>query len=248
MKKTGKILCFCMLFLGFFINTISLKAKETVPETGYTVKGMRFNWEDGAAHIKTKDYGVNEIRIDLAQVDYTVKNVKSSSKNLRFWTSRTCVIKHYENESAKDYYKLEKKVYLAMFAKKSGSYTVSFDVFDKDGNLLGSESLKVFASNETGIKSFQVAGKKISLSDETTVVFKENVTVKVSLNKGYKLKKMERLYTNKDYKLVSKKKIKNGQKVKVNKKYVNTLIRVTYVDKYTKKDVVSEFCLEYWGK
>ena len=248
MKKIGKILCFCMLFLGFSMNAISLRAEETVPETGYTVEGMRFNWKDGAVHIKTKDYGVNEIRINMSQENYTVKNVKSSSKNLRFWTSRTCVVKHYENEEDKDYYSMEKRVYLSMFAKKSGSYKVSFDVCDKEGNCLGSETLKVFASKDTGIKSFQVAGKKISLSSHTVAVFKENVTVKVSLNKGYKLKKIERLYEKKNYDLVSKKKIKNGQKVKVSKKYRSTLIRVTYVDKYTKKDVVEEFWLENWKR
>ena len=102
MKKIGKILCICMLFLGFSMNDISLRAEEAVPETGYTVEGMRFNWKDVAVHIKTKDYGVNEIRINMSQENYTVKNVKSSSKNLRFWTSRTCVIKHYENEEDKD--------------------------------------------------------------------------------------------------------------------------------------------------
>ena len=81
MKKIGKILCFCMLFLGFSMNDISLRAEEAVPETGYTVEGMRFNWKDVAVHIKTKDYGVNEIRINMSQENYTVKNVKSSSKN-----------------------------------------------------------------------------------------------------------------------------------------------------------------------
>lgn len=248
MKKIGNIVCFCLIFLGLSLNSISLKAEETETDTdaGYSVEGMLFDWEDGAVHIQTKDYGKNEIRVDLFEENFSVKNVESSSKNLMFWTARTCVIKNYENMEATKYQSVEKRIYLAMFAQKSGSYTVSFDVCDENGSCLGRETLKVFASKETGIKSIQVAGKKISSS--TVAVFKENVKVKVILNKGYKLKKLERIYRKKNYKLTSKKTFKNGGKVNVSPKYDSTIIRVTYTDKYTKKNVVYEISIENWGK
>lgn len=145
----------------------------------------------------------DEIVVSFAKGDYKLKNVKSSSKNLK-----VTVTNIYSHSS-----KYDEQVYpygsaaLEFYAKKKGTYKVSFDVVDKAGKKTSSHKVTVYADSTEEIKNVTLNGKYFS--GYTT---KTKAKFKVTLGKKAKLKYITMTTYDKKGKAVTKK-IKNNQTV-----------------------------------
>lgn len=205
-----------------------------------------------------QNYYATPIAFDLKAKGDTIANLKSSSSNLL--TRQT-----YKDVKAEEGY-FHSHVGIGIYAKKSGTYTVTFDILDENGKKKSTEKVKVYADANQPIKSVTFGGKKIN-----TLLFTTSGSgkLKVTMNSGYKLKKIElgtwksvKTENGTEGKLVYKT-IKNNAVLTLSKKaaltemkegnlkkgyyhesyfdsmWADNEIRVTYVDKYTGKTVVN---------
>lgn len=210
------------------------------------------------------------LTIELANAKDEVKNVKSSSKNLkvvRVQEVSTNQSWDYETET----YKEEHEYRYVLYSKKNGKYTVKFDVVGADGTNT-SHSVTVFVKNDPAVKSITFGGKNLGVATSNSG------KLKVVMNKGYKLKKIRvgkfKRIENPDtnYKVRTEMvytDIKNGSKVTLSKvpeeeiydyEYTGydgvsfthrntkdvtapTYFEVTYIDKWTKEEAVTMYYL-----
>lgn len=182
--------------------------------------------------------------VELASGDYKIANLKSSKSNL--------IVRTTHVNSGSDY---SGSATISMYAKKKGTYTVTFDVVDQYNKKRQSHTVKVFAHNEPAIKQATFNGSEVY----GIVSSKPSGKFKVKMNKGYKLKSITMNTYDKNGKEISKT-IKNGRKVKLGKyrhKYegskskdyewwsadllARTSFRITYIDKYTKEEDTSYY-------
>ncbi len=173
-------------------------------------------------HIGLKEFYAydSNIEVKFSQGDYKVQNVKTSSKNL---ISR---VTNIDATSSKRTYNKDNPwgyARIGLHAKKKGTYTVTFDVVDKNLNVVSSHSVKVYANNEVGVKKVTFAGKTSFTSlppnlayGQTAIGQSGSGAFKVSMNKGYSLKSITMVTYKKSGKEV-RKKIKNGAKVTLGK-------------------------------
>ncbi|MBR4758632.1 MAG: hypothetical protein IK078_00590 [Lachnospiraceae bacterium] len=193
----------------------------------------------------------------------SIQNVKASSPNLiakvvsRYYRKyKECVSDDTYDEQG-NYVPAKYEIrtdygstYIACYAKKKGSYKVTFDVVKADGTLRCTKTIKVYTTypvTKSPIKKVTYAGKDIYSYYPYTKVTSGKLSV--TMNKGYKLKKIEILTPGKDGKTVTKA-VKNNKTIKLAKteKYTadnysskseyNSLfpctdIRITYTDKKT---------------
>ncbi|MDO5424711.1 MAG: hypothetical protein Q4F41_13380 [Eubacteriales bacterium] len=215
---------------------------------------------------KTRIYagGVNSYALEfsLPKVGDTIKNLKSNSKYLLLKQTRTSVSKSsYSGDS--------NEVTIGMFAKKEGTYKVSFDIY-RNGKKYTKKTITVYAKNDSPIKTCKFSCSRNAYGLTTA----KTSTVKVTMNKGYTLKKIEVgtiKTTSKVPGTVSSeyvyKTIKNGGKFTLGTKpytssgesgslssdyyykysstdmIATTVIRITYVDKYTKTQETVNYSL-----
>ena len=182
-------------------------------------------------HIGLKEFYAydSNIEVKFSQGDYKVQNVKTSSKNL---ISR---VTNIDATSSKRTYNKDNPwgyARIGLHAKKKGTYTVTFDVVDKNLNVVSSHSVKVYANNEVGVNKVIFAGKTSFTSlppnlayGQTAIGQSGSGAFKVSMNKGYSLKSITMVTYKKSGKEV-RKKIKNGAKV--------TLGKYRYISEKTK--------------
>lgn len=208
--------------------------------------------------------------VELSKASYKIKNLKCKNKNLIVkqtgWNIRR------PGSTSAD--KVENTVDLVLIAKKEGTYTVTYDVYN-GSKKVSSNKLLVYANSDSAVKSITYAGK--DLWGTAPHLVPASGTLKVILNKGYQLKSIEvgknvltktEYYTDCDMKY---KKFKNGSKLSLGKQNyeylyesgelseestyyhknyhcnmdVDVEIRITYVDKYTK---TTETLYEYISK
>ncbi len=200
------------------------------------------------------------IKIELADMAQTIGNIKTNDKNL--YAMLTSSYLNYESgeessPSAKNEYTI------GVRSKKNGTYTVSFDILDKDKKKVATKEVKVFIY-DTPLKSITFNGKELKSNELTG----KSAKVKVTLTSGNDIKKLEYgVYASQkdEYGTTSEfvyKTFKNGAAVTFGTKpyyseadysmnteyyssvskslYTNmeipTYIVITYYDKYTKQN------------
>ena len=213
--------------------------------------------------------------IYVGESGYRISNVKSSSSSLlvKKTEENYNTYSDYNYDYDTDTYKTEKKTgyhdaYISYFAKKAGTYKVSFDVVDtKTNKTVATKTIKVIAKNtvyQDPIRSIKYCGKDVcNLYPYTN---KTSGKLKVTMRKGYQLVKIEIGKVNskgvREYK-----KVKNGAKIKLATKqtysysytssysdykygysynylFPETYIRITYKNKKTKEvsETYSSIC------
>lgn len=213
-------------------------------------------------HIGLKQTYSSNIEVKFSQGDYKIQNVKCSSKNLTYrvtYVSSTSSKRTYDQDNPWGYGQI------GLYAKKKGTYTVTFDVVDKNMNVTSSHSVKVYANSETGIKKVTFAGKIKYTADRGSngIGKSESGAFKVTMNKGYTLKSITMTTYNKSGK-ATQKKIKNGAKVTLGKyRYISdksqntssydswnadllaeTRFEIVYKDKYSNQNM-TKICVFY---
>ncbi len=196
-------------------------------------------------HIGLKEFYAydSNIEVKFSQGDYKVQNVKTSSKNL---ISR---VTNIDATSSKRTYNKDNPwgyARIGLHAKKKGTYTVTFDVVDKNLNVVSSHSVKVYANNEVGVNKVIFAGKTSFTSlppnlayGQTAIGQSGSGAFKVSMNKGYSLKSITMVTYKKSGKEV-RKKIKNGAKVTLGKyRYISEKTKSSYQD-YWNADLLAK--------
>ncbi len=164
------------------------------------------------------DVNYSAIQVKYGEPGSQIKNLKTSNKNLKAKQSfQNISIDSYDDMSYED----DNTAEISLYAKKKGTYKVTFDICDADGNTLekGVE-VTVYAQNDSPFKKVTFNGK-----DTWLMQTKGSGKFKVVMNKGYKLKKIEYSTTTiqpieseEGYKSVETwKTIKNGKKIKLNK-------------------------------
>lgn len=198
-----------------------------------------------AEHVAVKQTYSQEIEVVFAEGDYKIANLKSSSANLLLRTtyvSASSSKRSYDSEHPYGYAEI------SMYAKKKGTYTVTFDVIGRNQEVKSSHSVKVHADANTPVKKTTFNG---STNIYATIIPKAKGKFKVTMTKGYKLQSITMTTYNKAGKAVTKK-IKNGASVTLGKYrrisdgnqsagwenwtadlLARTEFQVTYLDKYT---------------
>ncbi len=213
--------------------------------------------------IRVYPLSTSTVSVTLDAVGDQIANIKATNKNLKAKLTHTNVSQHNgtmeRNECS-----------ITLYAKKQGKYTLKFDILDAAGSVKTKASITVFAKNDSPVKKFTFGGK---LYDYNNFTGKKSGKVKVVMNKGYKLKKIEvgKYKVNigedgSDSEMVYTA-IKNNAKVTLSQTpytysytdgapddyYYNrywtkeavapTYIRITYIDKYTKLEDTTSYYL-----
>ena len=151
---------------------------------------------------------------------------------------------------------------IGLYAKKKGKYVVSYDICDKAGKKLSSGKTTVYVSDDQPIKSVKFDKKYLS----SAITFKKSGKLSISMNKGYKLKKITVTTYNKSGKEVVKT-VRNNSTIKLGEyaqiydnsysdgsRYFSTSlaartqIKITYTDKYTKQKCESSYTINRLAK
>lgn len=240
MKQIRKIsLCILMVIMCMgMIPAICTKAAETkIPDK----IRVFINDQEGGGGIASITWNSNDV---LERVEH----VKTDSKNL------SAGINYFEADSEK---KLNEQM-LSIYAKKEGTYQISFDIV-KNGKVVSKHKIKVYAY------PMPVSVKLGTLKAGLLVGDKGKLDVKIA--KGNKIKKIEvSVYKEKKTEnailyRISNQTVKNGSTVTYGKYsrgeiyywqtqnsdkyslssnfteiYAPTRINVTYKDQYTKQD------------
>lgn len=198
-----------------------------------------------AEHVAVKQTYSQEIEVVFAEGDYKIANLKSSSSNLLLRTTyigASSSKRSYDSEHPYGYAEI------GMYAKKKGTYVVTFDVIGRNQEVRSSHSVKVYADGNTPVKKTTFNG---STNIYSTLAPKAKGKFKVTMTKGYQLQSITMTTYNKAGKMVTKK-VKNGANVtlgkyrRISEGYKNaasenwsaellarTQFRVTYKDKYS---------------
>lgn len=218
---------FLMLALAF-ICIMQMEMQVKAEYVNDTANGVSYDNEEtlsvGYAYDYAKGAG-SYVYIYLSNAEERIANVKSSSKYL-------LAKKTYESYSTSSYTAYgtnEKKTtnrysttYISFFAKKAGTYTVTFDVVKADGTVKCTKSIKVKAGStiyESPVKTIKYAGK--DLVNYYPYTTKTSGKLSVTMKKGYKLVSIEVGKTNSKGQTVYKK-VKNNKKITLSKKVVYT--------------------------
>lgn len=185
---------------------------------------------------------------------YTIKNIKTNSKNLVANFGDRIL----SREEGSD--ELYSHLAVTLYAKKSGKYKLSFNICDAKGKVKKKCSVTVYAYKNQPFKSIKYGDMAVSETYLKNVASKSTGTFKVTMNSGYKLKKI-RISTKEDpiYGPQGFKTVKNNSKIKLitswkpdirtsgsldgdafedylwDSIFVCTYIEIQYVDKYTKE-------------
>ena len=198
----------------------------------------------------------NRVTIPLEKEQY----IKiTSSKGLKSKVTYENYGSSFEDSSAE----------ISYYSAKTGKFTIKFDVYSSNTKKkVSSHTLTAYIYDDIPVKSVLIDGKSFG-----SIVTKDAVTVKVTMNKGYTLKKVEcGTYgkpTKGDYghesSTITYKRFKNGSKITLGKypdysasnsdsgeyryHYMNTSllpqtqILITYVDKYTGLETTTSYSL-----
>lgn len=246
-KLCSIIVAFAMILAVLPSVPAKAATKDKIPTKARLQGG---SWDDSA------------IELELADSTQSIDKIKTNSKDL---VAKLTGININSNGNEKD----ECKYKIGLYAKKNGTYKVTFDIVDQNGDKVSSKEVTVYAY-DSALKSVTVDGKIRSYS----IVNKKSGKVKVVLQPGNKIKKVEYGYYKKTKNSsgysssIVYKEFKNGSKVNFttqgyeylseysneysDQKYYSknfdkdimatTWIKVTYVDKYTKQNETLQVC------
>lgn len=246
-RMSGLILALLMVITLFAVPTPAYAA-----ERGNVPSKVR---------VYAKSYTDNAIEFNYANAGDQLKNLKSSSKNL--------VVKqtYHREESAAYSSNAQNYANIGVYAKKEGKYTVSFDIYSKDGSVKrSSHKVTVYAKNDSPVSSIKIDGKSIWDSDSNSAfTTKKSGKLSIKMAKGYTLKKITVRTYDKDGKTVEKV-VKNNKKITLGKYgssysynyqseyspeywysywsksiYAPTYIEITYKDKWTKQNETTTY-------
>lgn len=202
------------------------------------------------------------ITFDLADEKDKITNIKTSSKSLKAKQTYNYV---YNSKTSPE--NNQKYAEIDVYATKQGKYTLTFDILKGNGKKRSTHKITVYAYDDVPLKALKINNKSYLDFDLLTG---NSGKIKVTMNKGYKLKKLEYGVYNKDGSKMTYKKIKNGSKITFGKYFYKydydftstnssfyynywtrglmapTKIRITYIDKYTKQENVTERTLNKW--
>lgn len=244
-----------MLIFCIFLSVPIQAAAEATPYT-LNMSKVVYGEKDKKIHILVKNYALDKIGVYLNSPNYQIKNIKSNNKDIKAWVARQTVINHEAEKGGIKEFRA-KKVWIAVFANKQGKATVKFDICDNFGKRIGREQITVYASKESGIKSVKINNYKVKFQDrfkqygKSGDLYTLKAKVKVALEKGYKLSKLEYesiqiTAPSKQENIVKTKKLKNGDTIKLSKSQSDAeWLNITYTDKYTKKKIISKISLTY---
>lgn len=193
-RFAAAILAMCMAVTVMLIPDAPVFAAVSVPSS---------------VAITTKSQTTDAIQVSYGKGDVRLANVKSNNKNL--------IVKQTTQYWHKDEYTwaTENKygyAYLGLYAKKAGTYKVSFDVYSKTKKLASKTVTVKAADAGTSVSPF----KSVTFNGKSNVFYKltgsKSGKFKVTMNKGYKVKSITMKTYNKKGESVSKT-IKNNQKV-----------------------------------
>ena len=229
MKKYIKTAMQCITMFAFMLfcamqMDMNVQAKYVDDE----VNGVTYYDEESVSVGYASRYsygGGNYTYIYLDNAGDRVTNIKSSSKNLIATKTRERVYTTTEKDYDTGKMVTETKygtAYISFFAKKAGTYTVTFDVTKSDGTVRCTKTITVKTNSYTTstvnpVKSIKYAGK--DLYNYYPYTTKTSGKLKVTLKKGYKLVSIEIGKYNSAGEIVYKK-VKNNSKITLSKKRV----------------------------
>lgn len=170
-KRAAKLfLALCLAFTALAMPQTEASAKATVDSSVQIVAGQTYN---------------SPVAVVYSKGDAKLSNIKSSSKNLLV---RQTYQYYHASESKTSEYPYG-YANLSLYAKKPGSYTVTFNVCDESGKKVSSHKVKVFAAAYSGYTS---PVKKVTFAGKTDLFYsltsKKSGKFKVTMNSGYRLK------------------------------------------------------------
>ncbi|MGN0719612.1 MAG: hypothetical protein ACI4LQ_07345 [Anaerovoracaceae bacterium] len=246
LKKLSATLLILVLVMSFSVGIALAEDGDNLPTK------FRYFYNEGNCNQQ-------EVNLSLANMDYRIDNITTSSSKLTAKLVRVNVRESsYDNTAVNEYS-------IGMLAEKAGTYTVKYNVVDLEGNVISKHSMKVYAY-KAPVTSLTLGGKNWGLLSGTSGKVSVKMDSKNPLKKieyGYykKVEFKEENRTETNAELVYKT-VKNNGTVKYSKKpyensyeysysnneyfsynlseYSNilapTLIRVTYKDQYTKRN------------
>lgn len=247
LKKLSATLLTLALVMTFAVGTAFAEDGDVFPTK------FRYYYNEGSI-------GNQEAYISLADVNYRIDNVTSSSSKLTAKLTREYIYQHsYDNSQANEYR-------IGLFAEKEGTYTVKYNVVDLDGNVISKHSMKVYAY-KSPVTSLTLGGKNWGFLSGTSGKVSVKLNSKNPIQKieygVYKFNKTEDEYSTQGNTDLVYKTVKNNGTVKYGKQtykylheyentdyygnrnfnyqmqtdlYAPTEIRVTYKDQYTKRN------------
>lgn len=176
MKSMKQIVCTILtlcLCVGLFMIPSTPVSAATTPSVSKNVDVYYY-----PSYPDVNDYAIS---VNLGTYGKNIKNIKTNSKNLK--AKLTSLNLNTTQNTG----------YIGVYAKKTGNYKVTFDVYNAKNKKVKSLSVKVrvlsaVSSNNYPFKSLTFDGKYY---DYSTLYTKGSVKINVKMNKGYKLKKIE---------------------------------------------------------
>lgn len=199
MKLTKRISSL-LLALLMVITVFAVPAPVSAAERGSVPTKVR---------VYPTSYDDSAIEFNYANPGDQIKNLKSSSKNL--------VVKQtYQQEESEAHAYTTPSNYarIGVYAKKEGKYTVSFDIYSKDGSVKrSSHKVTVYAKSDSPVSSIKLDGKSIWDTDAySAFTTKKSGKLSIKMASGYTLKKITVRTYDKDGKTLEKV-VKNNKKI-----------------------------------
>ena len=165
LKKLSAVLLILVLVMTFSVGTAFAEDGDVFPTK------IRYYYYEGSI-------GNQEAYISLANMNYRIDNVTSSSSKLTAkLTWENNYQNSYDNSQANEYR-------IGLFAEKEGTYTVKYDVVDLDGKVVSNHSMKVYAY-KSPVTKITLGGKTWGLLSGTSG------KVSVKLNSKNPIQKIE---------------------------------------------------------
>lgn len=209
-KIAGLLLAVCMAVTILAVPNTQAYAKATVSKKNVSISvGSQYT---------------NQIEVIYSKGDAQLKNIRTNSKNL---IARQVYQYYHEDEySYADYpYGYAR---IGLYAKKEGSYKVSFDVCNAAGKKVSSHTVnvKTNATYQSPIQKATFAGKPMFYE----LTSRKSGKFKVKMSPGYKLKSIEMSTYDADGSRMITKKIKNNAKVTLGKYAYKNEDEYSYTD------------------
>lgn len=195
---------------------------------------------------------------DNYAIEFSYKNAGDQIKNLKT-NNKNLIARQTAHREESEAYSSDPDNYasIGLYAKKEGKYTVSFDIYSKNGKVKrSSHKVTVYAKSDSPVNYVKLDGK---YTWDYSMMTQKSAKLSVKMAKGYTLKSIQIRTYDKNGKEVVKK-VKNNQKITLGQygysysysyqssynpesyysywsKNMNaqTLIEITYKDKYTKQ-------------
>lgn len=225
--RNSRLWYFAIFLLLLFVGACLGNTQRVQAATAVKVQSKAVAYTD-IRHTKT-------LEVTFPEKGDRIKNLKSSSANLKIM------------ETYYSYSKSENQSIISYYAKKTGTYKITFDVYKADNKKRSSHSVTVYANKFQG--NWKIDGKYYNKwsgyggynGNVTYYTTASAGKIAFVLPKGCKLSKLEKWYDTASGKTVTTK-ISNGAKIPYNRSSssitASTTFRATYKDTYTNKTYI----------